>query len=208
MEEEKDPMATEEETEEASGGDKTPEEKNEGTDKDEKGKKEKPTRSDIIQKRKFRERAERAEKSVEELKTELASLKDLIKKPTNEDERKAQEYIRSQARQVFEELQKTQKSEEEADERELQRKIDDALEGNPDIPEEELLDVMEEYEVEPDVALRILKKQSTANKPKPKMPQPKRGSGGGEPAKKPDDSKKNMWQIAQEEIQRLKDKTE
>lgn len=165
---------------------------------------EKPKRSDIAQKIKYREKYQEASTRVSKLETELAELKGMVKKPADDAEARAQEYIRSQAKAVYEELLNARKSEEEKVTRQFEDKVEAVLEENPDISEEELLDAIEEYEVEPNIALKILKK-TTTKKEKPKMPQAKRASAEGEPEKdKPDDSKKTMWQILQEESKKLK----
>ena len=72
--------------------------------------------------------------------------------------------------------------------------------------EDQLLEAMEEYEVEPKVALKILKKAGTTKKPKPKMPEAKRASASDDNKGKSDDSKKNMWEIAKEEAEKVKNK--
>lgn len=181
--------------------DKTPEE-----DKPEENEsEEKPKRSDIAQKIKYREKYQEASSKVSKLETELAELKGMVKKPADDAEARAQEYIRSQAKAVYEELLNARKSEEEKVTRQFEEKVEAVLEENPDISEEELLDAIEEYEVEPNIALKILKKTATAKKEKPKMPQAKRASAEGESEKdRPDDSKKTMWQILQEESKKLK----
>ena len=139
---------------------------------------------------------ERASK-VETLEAELAELRGAVKKPGDDAERKAQEYIRKQAREVYEELQKAKATEETKEQDAFNEKVATILEENPDFSEEELLDIIEEYEVEPQVALKILKK-STSKSTKPKMPKP--GKANAEEEKdKPDDSKKSMWDILKEE---------
>ena len=181
--------------------DKTSEE-----DKPEENEEEKTKRSDIAQKIKYREKYQEASSKVSKLETELAELKGMVKKPAVGDdaEARAQEYIRSQAKAVYEELLNARKSEEERTTRQFEEKVEAVLEENPDISEEELLDAIEEYEVEPKIALKILRK-SSVKKEKPKMPQSKRASTEGEPEKgKADDSKKTMWQILQEEAKKLK----
>lgn len=164
----------------------------------------KSRRSEIAQKKHWREKAKSASSKVQELQAELDRLKSAVKKPDDEKEAAAQEYIRNQARKVFEELQ-LEKSKEEATElADFEEKVETILEDNPDVAEEELLDTIEEYEVEPHVALKIIQKQATKEKvKKPKMPQAKQASPSGDD-KKPDDSKKSIWQIAQDEIKKIK----
>lgn len=196
----------EDEEEEPSEEDKTPDKKNEGDKSDAEDKK---SSSAIAQKKRYREKyinlKREKDSTISELKAELAELKSMVKKPTDEAEAKAQDYIRGQARAVFDELQKAQKSSEQKIKAEFSDKVDEILDENPDISEEELLDACEEYEVDPKVALKILKRQAEKKTAKPKMPQPKRSSSESK-SDKPDDSKKTMWQIANEEIRRIASK--
>ena len=192
---------TEEETDETPPANKTPEKKDNEEETDDEAKK---RSSAVFQKKVWRERASKAEKAVEDLRAELEKLKGLVAKPTNEQEQKAQDYIREQARRVFEELKDAQKRTETQAVQELETKLDEVLEDNPDITKEELLDIVEELEVEPKTALKILKRQEKV-KEKPKMPSPKKGSPNS-PKEKPDDTKKNMWQIAQDEISKVLNK--
>ena len=181
--------------------DKTPEEEEE---KPEKNEEDKAKRSDIAQKIKYREKFQKASSEVQKLETELSELKGMVKKPADDAEARAQTYIRDQAKAVYEELLNARKADEEKTTRQFEEKVEEILEENPDISEEELLDAIEDYEVEPKTALKILKKSSTI-KPKPKMPQAKRASTSSEPEKdKSDDSKKTMWQILQDETKKLK----
>lgn len=180
------------------GEDKTSEDKNE----DELDEEEKPSKAEIAQKIKYREKYQAEASKVQQLEKELADLKSMVKKPSDDAEAKAQNYIREQAKAVYEELLTERKKEEERTVNEFKEKVALILEENPDVAEQELLDTIEEFEVEPKVALKILKKSSTT-KPKPKMPQAKRAFSE-EPKEKPDDSKKTMWQILQEERGKLK----
>ena len=178
-------------------------------DKPEKDQKpDKPQRSEVIQKAKWRDRALKAEGAlgkVETLQAELEQLRSLVKKPENDQEAKAQEYIREQARNVFKELQETKQKEEAKTTREFEDKVAAVIEENPDVSEEELLEVIEDLELEPEVALKVLRRQ-TPKKDKPKMPTAKRGSSESPSAEKRDDSKKTMWQILQEEVKAVRDK--
>lgn len=166
-------------------------------------------RSAIAQKKYWRDKYQKeVEKSskVETLEEELSKLKDAVKKPDDEQERKAQDYIRSQARSVYEELQKEKQKQESKELEEFEGKVESILDENPDFSEEELLDTIEEYEVEPAVALKILKKQHDSPKEKkPRMPQARRASPEEE-KNKPDDSKKSMWDIVKEETAKLRNK--
>lgn len=204
MEDEKEVVEEEETSDDesvTSEEDKTSEKKNEEGDETKK-----PKRSDIAQKIKFREKLKQSQTEVEGLKAELADLRGMVKKPSDDAEAKAQEYIRTQARTVFEELKKAELREKEKTTAEFEDKVDAVLESNPDISEEELLEAVEEYEVEPQVAVKILKKASlSVKKDKPKMPQSKRATSS-EVKDKPDDKKKSFWDIVKEEKARLTNK--
>lgn len=160
-------------------------------------------RSEIAQKIKWREKAKANETKVQTLETELTQLRDLVKKPTDDQEAKAQEYIRAQARAVFEELQRAKESSESEKTSKFKSEIDDLLDENPDVSEEELLDVIEELDVDPAVALKILKRGSATKKEKPRLPKPGRASPEAH-KETPDDSKKSIFQIAQDEITKLR----
>jgi len=161
-------------------------------------------KSAIAQKKYWRNQATKASTKVQELETQLAELKGAVHKPDDEKEAAAQKYIREQAVQVYKELQ-LEKSKEEAKELEaFEDKVQGILDDNPDIAEDELLDTIEEYEVEPQTALRILKKQGTkAPEKKPKMPKANRASVSDDNKAKPDDSNKSMWEILAEEKKKL-----
>lgn len=214
MAEEK-PMVEEEDTEEETSSDKTEENENEdegeeeSEDKTKEKTKEELKRSEIAQKIKYREKYKQASSKVTQLEAELTKLKgmdkDIGKKPADDAEARAQEYIRSQAKAVYEDLLNARKTEEEKVTRQFEEKVEEILEENPEVSEKELLNAIEDYEVAPDVALKILKRTSN-KKEKPKMPQAKRASTESEPETKgkADDSNKSMWQIAREEMAKLK----
>lgn len=182
------------------------ESENDKKDSEEEGKG-KSRRSDIVQKKKWREKAQKASSRVQELETELATLREAVKKPDDDKERAAQEYIRKQARETYTELQLEKAKEESKELAAFEEKVQGILDDNPDVAEDELLDIIEEYEVEPTTALRILQKQSKDPKEKkPKMPQARRASAQADDGKKPDDSQKSMWQILKEEKNKLLNK--
>jgi len=183
------------ETEEVVEEDKTEGESKEEPENKDEG--EKPRRSEIAQKKHWREKAEKANSKVKDLEEELSKLRGMQKPPSDEAERKAQEYIRNEAKQVYLELQKEKAKEESERESKLNSEVESILEDNPDIVEAELLDAIDEYEVEPSVALKILQKQGVQVK-KPKMPAPKRAPSENKAL--PDDSKKSMFDILKEEI--------
>lgn len=165
----------------------------------------KDKKSAIAQKKYWREKAKTAEakaSKVEKLETELAELRNAVKKPEDDKEAAAQKYIREQAKSVYQELLKEREKQDAEEQKEFRDTINDLLEDNPDVSEEELLETIEEYEVTPKVALKILQRSAEKTTKKPKMPQ-QRKAGGDEPQKAPDDSKKSMWDIAKEEINRV-----
>lgn len=185
--------------------DQTPADEKGQKPKEDKTEDEAPRRSEIAQKIKWRERAMKAEEAaskVERLEAELQELRGAVKKPTDDAEAKAQEYIRKQAREVYEELQNLKQKEESSKLAKFEAEVESIIDENPDISETELLDAIEEYEVEPKVALKILQRQTDKTK-KPKMPAAKRGTPES-PKEKPDDSKKTIWDITKEEIAKLK----
>ncbi len=162
-------------------------------------------RSDIAQKIKWREKAQAADTKVQTLETELAELKALVKKPTDDQEAKAQEYIRAQAREVYQELQRAKDSEERQNTEKFKSQIEDLLDENPDVSEEELLDTIEELDVDPATALKVLKRGGTKKgTEKPKLPRAGRASPD---TKKdlPDDSNKSLYDIAREEIAKTRE---
>ena len=192
--------------EEESQEEKTSEEEIED-DSEKKDEEPKNRRSEIAQKKHWREKAQKSSQRVSELETELETLKSAVKKPDDEKEAAAQEYIRKQARQVFDELQKEKAKDEAKELADFEGKVQDILDENPDVSEEELLDTIEELEVEPAVALKILQRQPKGREEKkPRMPTARRASPDGDSGKKPDDSRKSIFQIAQEEISKLKGK--
>src|SRR3990167_5826327 len=191
-----------EESQEENQEEKTAEEESENQEGEDKSKN---RRSEIAQKKHWREKAKKSDSKLKALETELADLKKAVKKPDDEKEAAAQEYIRKQARDVFEQLEAERKKQKDEELSEFEEKVEAILEDNPDVSEEELLDAIEEYEVTPAVALKILQKGTKEKDKKPKMPKSKKASPEST-EKAPDDSKKNMWDILKEEKNRLLNK--
>lgn len=198
-------LTEEEEEEEQESSGETPNPDEDKT-KENKEKTSKPEKSVLVQKKIWRERAQKAEKDVDELRADLVELKALVAKPSSEQEQRAQEYIREQARRVFDELKAAEKRAEDEVISELETKVAAVLEENPDVSEEELMEVMEEEEVSPEVALKFLRYGVSKKDKKPKMPKPKQGSASLEDGKKPDDKGKSFWEIAKDEIDKFKNK--
>ena len=187
-------------------GEKTPEGeeiKKEKVEKNDEDDESKVRRSEIAQKKHWREKAQNASSKVAELTAELDRLKEAVKKPQDDKEAAAQDYIREQVRKTFSELQEEKAKQDATQLADFEDKIQTILDDNPDISEEELLDAIETYEVEPSTALKIIQKQSKEKVKKPKMPKGGQGSVS-EDKEKPDDSKKTIWQIAQDEIKKTK----
>lgn len=188
------------EDDEESQSDKTDEKKNEDGEDD----KPKNRRSEIAQKKHWREKAKQSSAKVQTLEEELAKLRDAVKKPDDEKEAAAQEYIRNQAREVYKQLQLEKAKDEAKELAAFEDQVEEILADNPDIAEEELLDTIEEYDISPQTALRILQRQSKDPKEKkPKMPTPRRAAPSADEGKKVDDSNKSMWQILKEEKEKL-----
>ena len=184
--------------------DKTSEDTPTNEPEEEGDEKKKTRRSEIAQKIKYREKLQKSNERVTTLEKELQDLKSLVKKPSDDQEAKAQEYIRSQARQVFEELQKARDAEKKKDDADFAEAVEEVLEINPDISEEELLDTIEELDVSPKIAARILKRSSDVKKEKPKLPKAKAAPPSIEEKKvAPDDKGKTLWQIAKEEASKF-----
>ena len=177
-------------------------------DEDEEEKEEeekKPDRSEIAQKIKWREKYNKAKEELDSLK-EKPNPTEEDKEVIDDKEKKAKEYLSNFFKQEYKKVQAEEKEAEARALRDFEDKVDATLEDNPDITENDLLDVIEEYEVEPEVAVKILKKyKETEGKPKPKLPAPKRGSPSA-PKPKTDDSDKSMHDVAQEVIKEMREK--
>lgn len=157
-------------------------------------------RSEIAQKIKYREKFLKEQGKTKALVKQLEENKSKgLPTETEQKELAAQKYIRDQARKEFKNIQVEEEAKEEAAVEEFENQIDKTLNANPDLKESDLLKVCEEYEVEPDIAAKILNKVQENQKKKPSLPVSKRGSadiGGGD--KKIDDSKKSLFDIAQD----------
>lgn len=203
-------------------GDKTPEEKNEEIEDDISSKEEdeelekkpddkkndKVDRSDIAQKIKYREKYQKAAAEVDRLKKQLDDNNRSPKEAAaDEKELAAQKYIRDLARREYEEIRKKEIEEKATELDKFEEEVDSILEDYPDISREDLLDTIEEYDVPPSTAVKILEKSGKPNssrKEKPRMPSPKRG--GGAPAKKNHDDKgKSFYDISRELAKEARD---
>lgn len=201
--------------------DKTSDEKNEikkeldglPSEDDLEGKKEpdkKVDRSEIAQKIKYREQLKETRAELEKANDRIAELESRIgttsERPNDEKELAAQKYIRDlahkEAEAIFVEREKKEKDEVRA----FEESVDEVLEDNPELSKDKLLEVIEEFDVSPEMAVKILQKfEEKSSDKKPKMPSSKRGSINP-PAKKTDDRGKSMYDIARELGSELKQK--
>jgi len=161
-------------------------------------------RSEIAQKKKWREKAEKATAEVEALKQEIAKLK-TQGQPTEDEEKelRAKKYIRDAALEAIEEREKIKSEEKNKAVQKFQNQLDEVLEEYAELTEGQIISACEEFEVEPLTAAKILSKQMTAKK-KTGLPSAKKGSP--EISNKPDDKGKSIYQIAQEIKNNLKNK--
>lgn len=152
------------------------EDKSKKSEKDEESKKDdKPKKSSaVIQKQKYRQKLQNAEKRIKELedKKNDGSLTEEQRKELN-----AKNYLRSTLRDLLKEMQAEEEKTKANIEEEFDEEVDAILEENTDVTEKQLLDVCEELEVSPTQALKIIRREEKAKgKPKPKLPQPKGGN--------------------------------
>jgi hypothetical protein len=160
--------------------------------------KEAPDKSEIVQKRKWREKYLRGQETIRRLEDEVRAKKESNQPTvTEEKELAAQKYIRDQARQAYEEIQSETMAREEKTLEAFQDKLDAVLDEYPDFTEDQVLEACEEYDVEPAIAAKILKKQSET-KTKPKNPAARKASTGGQPEEKQKSKAKDMYGLAAE----------
>ena len=167
-------------------------------------------KAEIAQKIKWRGKAKSLETEVTRLIGELKKSQNRVQDEggnIDEKERAAQQYIKDQAKKVYQELRDLEKQEEERTVRDFEDKVEEVLEDNPGFTEDELLNVIEELEVDPATAMKVLKRnQEKGSKQKPKMPKNRRASAevSKEEVKKPGE-RKGFWQIAQDVRKQIKD---
>jgi hypothetical protein len=82
----------------------------------------------------------------------------------------------------------------------FQDQLDEVLEANPDLIESQLLDICEEFKVEPSVAAKILKRVGQPKAKRSPLPSAKRGTSEIDEAAPSEDKdkKKTLFEIAQE----------
>src|SRR3990172_11174775 len=88
-------------------------------------------RSEIAQKIKYREKYQTTLSEKQKLEAELSELRGAVKKPTDDAEAKAQEYIRKQAREVYEELQDLKQKEESTKTAKFEAEVESIIDENP-----------------------------------------------------------------------------
>lgn len=202
-------------------GDKTPDKKNEEVEDDITPKEEdedlekkpaakkddKVDRSDIAQKIKYREKYRKAQERIKELENDRDKDRSPQKEVADEKELAAQKYIRDLARREYEEIRRKELDKEARELDKFEEDVDSVLEDYSDLSRQDLLDTIEEYDVPPLTAAKILEKSGkpgASKKDKPRMPSPKRGSGA--PAKKKiDDKNKSFYDISRELAAEAKD---
>ena len=174
--------------------------------KKEEEKKPKKDSSALIQKKKFRERLAKSKEEITELKAKLAE-KERRGEPTEDDEKelKAKQLLSKMIRDELKSQREAEHEEKEALADSLQEELDDAVESS-DYTEEELLEIMDEYEVHPDKAVKILdriKEKKTVEKPK--LPKPQGGTENLKKEEEPEKDKgKSLFQIAQDIKKRMR----
>ncbi len=179
-------------------------------DKGEK-KPDKPKSSEIAQKIKYREKYLASQKRIRELEEE--NSKKTVPSADDEDDKKekaARDYIKKVSREEHLELLKERERKNELDVLEFNEELEIVLEENPDWTEEQIVDICEECKVSPKIAANIQKKldkDKESKIKKPKLPDSKRGTGEIIEKKK-DDSKKSIWDIANDIKRSLKSKKE
>lgn len=169
---------------------------------------EKEKKSEIAQKIKYRERAKKAEQELEETRAELERAKKAAERAPegSEQEKAAKEYIAKLAEEVYEAKEAKKKNEAEKELTRFQDKVDSVLDENPDITEAELLSIIEELEVEPEVAVKVWKRQTNKTL-KPKLPNPKRTSVQSTKLEyTKEDRGKSMFQLGREAVADAKKK--
>lgn len=177
-------------------------------EEEEKEAEEKKEQSEAAQKKHYREKFLKSQTKIRELeaKIEALSQKD---QSTEVEERElaAQRYIREQARKEYENILAEQKAAEEKALEAFEERLEAVLDEHSEFTEDQILDICEEYEVEPEIAVKILTR-SQEQKKKPELPKPKRASTEVKSVKKADDKGKTMYQIAREIIDGLKERKE
>jgi len=161
----------------------------------------KPDRSEVAQKIRYREKFNKSQEKIRDLEAKLQA-KEKAGGETQEEEKElaAQRYIRKQAREEFEALMLEEKNKKEEQEELFQDKLDEVLDANPDLTESQILDICEEFKVEPEVAAKILQRVGKPKAKRTSLPNSKRGSAEVTDSDSGEDKDKNktLFEIAQE----------
>lgn len=168
----------------------------------------KKIKSALIQKKKYREKFLQADDKIKQLEEKINLLES--KGQTTDDEKKelaAQKYIQDQALKIYQQQKEKEKMEEEKASEVFQEQLDEAVEESGFV-ESDIVDMCEEFEVEPAVAVKILKKGAETKTKKPKLPTSKRASVNldeeSEDELEKKDKGKTLFQIAHEIKKKLK----
>jgi hypothetical protein len=167
------------------------------------GEEEKPKidRSEVAQKIRYRDKFQKAQDRIRELETKLTA-KEQRGETTQVEEKElaAQRYIRQQAREEYEALKMEEAAKNEAKLEKFQDQLDDVMDANPDLTESQLLDICEEFEVEPAVAAKILKRVGQPKAKRSPLPSSKRASAeiAEQTPSEDKDKHKTLFEIAQE----------
>ncbi len=183
--------------------DATDDKEEDDEDEDEnKDKKSKKPSSAVFQKRKYREKLNLALKEIEQLKAKKDTPAGLTEE--EKKEKNAKEYLAKTIKEIIKESQ-DEVSKKEADEQDaLEEELDSVLEEHTDFTEKQILEVCEELGVSPRQAVKALERErKLGGKPKPKMPQPKRGDGSVKDDAKKDDGKPLTLESANRKIKEL-----
>lgn len=168
-------------------------------------------KSEVAQKIRYRDKYLKSQDKIRDLERRLEE-KERKGESTASDEKElaAQKYIREMARKEYEAIKAEETARAEVALETLQDQLDDVMEST-DFTENEILDICEEYEVEPKVAVKILNKMKEEKPKKPSLPQAKRGTSEvkvkSDDETKKTDKKKSLFDIAQEIKRELKSKS-
>mgnify|MGYP001595299801 CR=1 FL=1 len=161
-------------------------------------------KAEVAQKIKWREKYLKAQEKIRQLE-DKQEAKEQKGQSTQVEEKElaAQRYIQDQARKAIESWETEKKLKEEKAQEDLQVKLDMAVEDSG-FTEDEIVQVCDEYEVEPEIAVKILTKVNEKKSGKPNLPSTRKGTAEIAKSEAKDDSKKTIYEIAQEIKRSLK----
>jgi len=174
---------------------------------EDKEKETKPTRPGPYQKQHWRDRFHKERGEREQLEARVKELEAETRQKTavTDAEKQAEEYIRTKAKEVAEEVLAHERKAEKDAMNSLQTALDEALEDHPALKEDDLLTILEEFEEDfhgmssKALVRAAVKIAETRVSPKRK-PETRSTREPQTESKKKDDSKKTMWQVAQDVI--------